>query len=122
MPLGAASIWSACVKADGCPRCMPLGSPQAAKPGAGGRTDRYQRQARSDPGDGAEALVGTAAKDVAKALAPGGHIGLFMDRHTLTGAWPKIGRWILDKGRLAGLTSRRRPRTAVWNLGIRYRG
>jgi len=42
----------------------------------------------------AEALVGTAATDVAKALTPGGHIGLFMSRQALANVWPRIGAWI----------------------------
>lgn len=50
----------------------------------------------------AEALVGTDARSVVKTLVPGGHIGLFMGRRTLTEAWPKIGRWILANDKLAG--------------------
>ena len=43
----------------------------------------------------AEALVGTPKRDIARALAPGGHIGLFMSRRNLAGAWPAIGRFIV---------------------------
>jgi poly(3-hydroxybutyrate) depolymerase len=43
----------------------------------------------------AECLVGTPKDDIAKSLAPGGHIGLFMSKRTLADVWPAIGRWIL---------------------------
>jgi poly(3-hydroxybutyrate) depolymerase len=42
----------------------------------------------------AEKLLGTPASAIEKTLAPGGHIGLFMGRRTLTDVWPKIARWI----------------------------
>jgi poly(3-hydroxybutyrate) depolymerase len=42
----------------------------------------------------AERLVGTPRSHIAKKLAPGGHIGLFMGSHTLAEVWPEIGRWI----------------------------
>jgi len=42
----------------------------------------------------AETLVGTPPDRIAKKLAPGGHIGLFMGSHTLADTWPEIGRWI----------------------------
>jgi len=44
----------------------------------------------------AESLVGTPEDAIAKTLAPGGHIGLFMSRRSLAEVWPAIGRWILD--------------------------
>ena len=43
-----------------------------------------------------EAVLGGPAHRVAKALVPGGHIGLFMGRATLKTAWPKIGAWIAE--------------------------
>ncbi|MCC6195485.1 MAG: alpha/beta fold hydrolase [Burkholderiales bacterium] len=46
----------------------------------------------------AESLVGTAKRDIARELVPGGHIGLFMSKRTLEGAWPAIGRWIRAHG------------------------
>jgi poly(3-hydroxybutyrate) depolymerase len=42
-------------------------------------------------------LVGTPHEECVKKLVPGGHIGLFMGSHTLTGAWPEIGRWISQR-------------------------
>lgn len=49
-----------------------------------------------------EALVGTPKRDIASAVAPGGHIGLFMGRPALTDAWPAVGRWIRDHDAAAG--------------------
>jgi poly(3-hydroxybutyrate) depolymerase len=46
----------------------------------------------------AEALVGTPKAKIAKAIAPGGHIGLFMGAKTLREHWPEIARWILREG------------------------
>jgi poly(3-hydroxybutyrate) depolymerase len=43
----------------------------------------------------AERLLGTPPSRVAKALAPGGHIGLFMGAATLRDHWPAIARWML---------------------------
>lgn len=43
----------------------------------------------------AKDLFGTSAKDVVTKLVPGGHIGLFMGRRTLSEEWPTIARWIL---------------------------
>jgi len=43
----------------------------------------------------AEHLAGTAKAHVEKAVAPGGHIGLFMGADTLREQWPAIARWIL---------------------------
>ena len=43
-----------------------------------------------------EAVLGGPAHRVAKALVPGGHIGLFMGHATLKTAWPKIGAWIAE--------------------------
>jgi poly(3-hydroxybutyrate) depolymerase len=42
----------------------------------------------------AEKLVGTPTAQMAKKLAPGGHIGLFMGSRNLSGVWPEIGQWI----------------------------
>lgn len=42
----------------------------------------------------AAGLVGTPPDRVTRTLAPGGHIGLFMGRHTLADVWPGIARWI----------------------------
>ncbi len=39
--------------------------------------------------------LGTPPEKVEQALAPGGHIGLFMGTHTLRDYWPKITQWIL---------------------------
>jgi polyhydroxyalkanoate depolymerase len=46
----------------------------------------------------AEQLVGTPESGIAKALAPGGHIGLFMGERTLRDTWPEIARWIARAG------------------------
>jgi poly(3-hydroxybutyrate) depolymerase len=43
----------------------------------------------------AEAFLGTPKDQIAKALAPGGHIGLFMGHQSLAENWPKIGAWIV---------------------------
>jgi poly(3-hydroxybutyrate) depolymerase len=42
----------------------------------------------------AEHLVGTPRAKIEKKMVPGGHIGLFMGRRTLTQSWPNIARWI----------------------------
>jgi poly(3-hydroxybutyrate) depolymerase len=42
----------------------------------------------------AEALLGTPRRDIIKKLVPGGHIGLFMGRRTLSETWPAIAAWI----------------------------
>jgi polyhydroxyalkanoate depolymerase len=42
----------------------------------------------------AERYLGTAEEQVAKALVPGGHIGLFMGARTLHDHWPSIARWV----------------------------
>jgi polyhydroxyalkanoate depolymerase len=47
----------------------------------------------------AEKLVGTPAQDIAKAVVPGGHIGLFMGSRTLQANWPQIAKWILGRGK-----------------------
>ncbi len=49
----------------------------------------------------AEDLVGTARQEIAKATAPGGHIGLFMGTSTLQSYWPQIARWMLEVQRRA---------------------
>ncbi len=46
----------------------------------------------------AENLVGTPKTEIAKALAPGGHVGLFMGEKTLRERWPEIARWMLRLG------------------------
>src|SRR6266478_801448 len=43
----------------------------------------------------AEQLVGTPREAIEKAMAPGGHIGLFMGYRTLRTNWPQIGKWML---------------------------
>jgi poly(3-hydroxyalkanoate) synthetase len=40
------------------------------------------------------ARVGTDASAIAKAKAPGSHLGLFMGRITLARIWPKAARWL----------------------------
>lgn len=50
---------------------------------------------------GAETLVGTPSGDITKSLVPGGHIGLFMGTKALGEAWPEIGRWIGQNGKLS---------------------
>jgi polyhydroxyalkanoate depolymerase len=42
----------------------------------------------------AEKYLGTPKDRIAKMLAPGGHIGLFMGTKTLAECWPKIALWI----------------------------
>jgi poly(3-hydroxyalkanoate) synthetase len=42
----------------------------------------------------AEKYLGTPRRDIKKATAPGGHIGLFMGHQTLNENWPSIARWI----------------------------
>jgi poly(3-hydroxybutyrate) depolymerase len=49
----------------------------------------------------AEKLCGMPARDVVKAVVPGGHIGLFMGSKTLQTVWPQIGKWILEAQRRA---------------------
>ena len=44
----------------------------------------------------AEHYLGTPKKDMIKKQVPGGHIGLFMGRKTLTDTWPEISKWILS--------------------------
>ena len=47
----------------------------------------------------AENLVGTPRQNIQKAVAPGGHIGLFMGSRPLREFWPQIGKWILEAQR-----------------------
>lgn len=42
-----------------------------------------------------EYLVGSQPHVLEKAVAPGGHLGLFMGSKTLADAWPDIARWLL---------------------------
>lgn len=44
----------------------------------------------------AEHLVGTAAHNLRKAIAPCRHVGLFMGKRTLEDVWPSIVRWIRE--------------------------
>ena len=46
----------------------------------------------------AEHRLGTPGPDIAKSLASGGHIGLFMGRTALTQQWPGIVEWIKHGG------------------------
>lgn len=46
-----------------------------------------------------EKYLGTPKANIAKALTPGGHIGLFMGSETLAATWPKIARWIQEQSR-----------------------
>lgn len=46
-----------------------------------------------------EKLLGTPKNKIEKALAPGGHIGLFMGARTLLDYWPKIAQWIAREQR-----------------------
>jgi poly(3-hydroxybutyrate) depolymerase len=48
----------------------------------------------------AQGLLATPSRHVARRLAPGGHIGLFMGADTLAKVWPDIGRWISANGGL----------------------
>lgn len=47
----------------------------------------------------AESLLGTPKDKFVKALAPGGHVGLFMGSRTLREFWPGIAHWIAARGR-----------------------
>ena len=47
----------------------------------------------------AENLVSTPRQDIVKAVAPGGHIGLFMGSRPLRQFWPQIAKWILEQQR-----------------------
>ena len=49
-------------------------------------------------------LVGTAPAQIAQALVPGGHIGLFMGSRTLTESWPPIAAWLLGNGAARSLS------------------
>ena len=46
----------------------------------------------------ADKYLGTPSDKIVKTLAPGGHIGLFMGRKTLTDYWPKIADWLKGAG------------------------
>jgi poly(3-hydroxyalkanoate) synthetase len=41
-----------------------------------------------------ERHVGTSARDLNKAVAPGGHLGLFMGARTLAQVWPNVVHWL----------------------------
>ena len=49
-------------------------------------------------------LVGTSPAQIAQALVPGGHIGLFMGSRTLTESWPPIAAWLLGNGAARSLS------------------
>jgi len=42
----------------------------------------------------AEGLVGSAARDICKAVVPCRHTGLFMDKRILNEVWPRIVHWL----------------------------
>ena len=44
----------------------------------------------------AERLVGSAARDIGKAIAPCRHLGLFMGKRVLAELWPNIARWLAE--------------------------
>jgi poly(3-hydroxybutyrate) depolymerase len=44
-----------------------------------------------------QARVGTAATEIATAVAPCQHLGLFMGARTLRTVWPRIARWLARK-------------------------
>jgi poly(3-hydroxyalkanoate) synthetase len=44
----------------------------------------------------AASLVGAQKSDIETALAPCGHLALFMGQRTLANEWPRIARWLLD--------------------------
>jgi poly(3-hydroxyalkanoate) synthetase len=44
-------------------------------------------------------LVGSAPSAVRTAIAPGGHLGLFMSRTILSDVWPGIVRWLAEDHR-----------------------
>ncbi|MBT9383615.1 alpha/beta fold hydrolase [Pseudooceanicola sp. CBS1P-1] len=46
----------------------------------------------------ARGLLGTPDAQITQKLVPGGHIGLFMGRRTLTDTWPGIAEWIAATG------------------------
>jgi len=44
----------------------------------------------------AERLVGSAARDIRKTIAPCRHLGLFMGKRVLEDVWPDIARWLAE--------------------------
>jgi poly(3-hydroxybutyrate) depolymerase len=44
----------------------------------------------------AERLVGSAARDIRKTIAPCRHLGLFMGKRVLKDVWPTIVRWLAE--------------------------
>ncbi len=44
----------------------------------------------------AAALVGARESDIETALAPCGHLALFMGRRTAETQWPRIAKWLSD--------------------------
>ena len=53
-----------------------------------------------------EGLVGTPADAIRRTIAPGGHLGLFMGRATLSDIWPDIARWLARGERARGANVR----------------
>jgi hypothetical protein len=49
----------------------------------------------------AERLVGSPAGSVQTATVDCRHIGLFMGRSALYGAWPSVARWLVAPGSIA---------------------
>jgi polyhydroxyalkanoate synthase subunit PhaC len=57
-------------------------------------------------------LTGARTRDVETAIAPCGHLALFMGRDTLKNEWPRIARWLSERpvreGKSPGTTRRSR--------------
>jgi len=45
----------------------------------------------------AATLTGARTRDVETAIAPSGHLALFVGRDTLTNIWPRIARWLSER-------------------------
>ena len=58
----------------------------------------------------ATSLVGTPQGSITTAIAPCGHLGLFMGRKTLASEWPRIGRWLSSPAASHGSGRARTPR------------
>jgi poly(3-hydroxyalkanoate) synthetase len=52
-----------------------------------------------------EGRIGTPTHSIKKAVAPCGHLGLFMGATTLTHTWPDIARWLAEPAPTGRLTS-----------------
>lgn len=57
----------------------------------------------------ASSLVGTPRGSITTAIAPCGHLGLFMGQKTLASEWPQIGRWLSSPAASHGSDRARRP-------------